>query len=89
MAAPGPRWSTTSAGAPGGPFEADGTIAVNPDGTWSTDLLFPTDMNPGPASVRARCVLANQYDEVVYVYYGGMTEVTVERPPPATLAPPA
>ena len=72
-----------------GPFVADGTIAVNPDGTWSTDLLFPTDMNPGPASVRARCVLANQYDEVVYVYYGGMTEVTVERPPPATLAPPA
>ena len=43
----------------------------------------------GQITPRARCVLANQYDEVVYVYYGGMTEVTVERPPPATLAPPA
>jgi len=62
-----------------GPFESDGTIPVGPDGTWATDLLFPADINPGPASVRARCVLTNQYDETIYVYYGGMTEVTVER----------
>lgn len=62
-----------------GPFDADGTIPVGAGGTWSTDLVFPPETNPGPASVRARCVLASQYDEAVYVYYGGMTEVTVER----------
>lgn len=71
-----------------GPFDPDGTIPVDPDGTWATDLLFPAETNPGPASVRARCVLENQFGEVVYIYYGGMTEVTVERPPPPTLAPP-
>jgi len=69
-----------------GPFVADGTIPVAPDGTWSTQLVFPATLNPGPASVRARCLVANQFDETVYVYYGGMTEVEVERGPAPTLA---
>lgn len=72
-----------------GPFTADGSIDVGPDGSWATDLRFPADLNPGPASVRARCVLTNQYDETIHVYYGGMTELEVERAPAPTLAPPA
>lgn len=63
-----------------GPFVADGSIPVEPDGTWATDLLFPADTSPGPASVRARCVTRSPYDEELYIYYGGMTEITVDRP---------
>lgn len=71
-----------------GAFVADGTIPVNPDGTWLANLAFPTEITPGPALVRARCVLTNRYDDTIYVYYGDTTELQVERPPAAAAAPP-
>lgn len=51
-----------------GAFEVEGTVAVGPDGAWSTDVLFPLDFPAGPVTVRARCVGANLLGEPAYVY---------------------
>lgn len=65
------RWS--------GAFDAEGTIAVGPDGSWSGEMTVPTDLPPGPTRVRVRCVVPDRFEDDVYVYSTD-AEVRIVRP---------
>jgi hypothetical protein len=66
------------------PFAPQGTIPVNPDGTWGADVVAPIDLAPGKAEIRARCGLVNQFGDQVWINYGGLVEIDVLRAPEVT-----
>jgi hypothetical protein len=70
-----------------GTFLPSGTIPTNADGTWGGDILFPIQMTPGRATVKARCTIQNSYGETVYISYGRALDVVVLRAPDATTVP--
>lgn len=76
------EYSITQAEVRLGPFIPQGTIPVNPDGTWAAEIVFPESLLPGPAEVRARCLFRNSLDLDVEINYGGSIPVRILRAPP-------
>ena len=68
------------------PFTITGTIPVQADGTWLANLAVPSNLKPGPARIRARCVNELASGDKAYVYYSPDQDVTVVAAgaPPAT-----
>jgi hypothetical protein len=62
------------------PFNPQGTLPVNPDGTWGGAIVAPASLLTGPAEIRVRCGLINQFGDQVWVNYGGQLEVEVVDP---------
>lgn len=65
-------------------FQVDGTIPVRADGTWSADIPIGTDLRPGTASIRARCILTDASGQRIEVYYGRASSLTLLAPVTST-----
>jgi hypothetical protein len=59
-------------------FIATASIPTQADGTWSGQVPVPTQLDPGPVLVRARCVEVNQLGLTVYVSYGTPLDLRIE-----------
>jgi hypothetical protein len=84
---PAVEWDITQNGRHYPPFKAEGLIPVNPDGSWSTDLVFPTTLKPGTADLRSRCSFTNSFGSSVYLYYPAVEAIDVTRAAPVAEQP--
>jgi hypothetical protein len=70
-------------------FLPNGSFPVAFDGSWGGDVDFSANLVPGPAQVRARCLLRNQFGDQVVINYDGFVAVDLVRPTSATAVPAA
>ena len=77
---PGPSidYEIASKATVGDAFIATASFPTQADGTWSGQVEVPSQSDPGPLLVRARCVEVNQLGVTVYVSYGTPLDLRVE-----------
>jgi len=73
------EYDVTAAAAASSAFAADGTVEVQPDGTWTADVAMPAEIVTASSVIRARCITLTEDAVPAYVYY--------EDPAPFTVTP--